>query len=459
MDKISQLQLLCNRPLGLSSEYAIYLQQYLQGEINVELPDIEGSIPRIEAMHHGGSYTGGFVSVLPIHGSLSHRSSWFDLGYETVKGWVYEALENDQVEGIVFEHASGGGEISGLFDFCDFVREASAVKPIWSVVNEHSMSADYCIAAATNRIIAPQSASVGSMGVVMAHMDVSEQMKEHGVKITLVHKGANKVLGNPYEPLSEGVKKALEDSLQAPYDHMIGQISGHLNIDEQELKNTEASIYSSSDALKKGLVHEIMSADDAIQAFSESLSNEQTIIGGTALKPIKKEGTSDENFAEIEAAYKSGQADGKKEAEDDMESLIDEEADKKAKAEIERREKIVGSKEAEGREDLANHLYEKGETVEDALKTLAFSPKKEVDTSGDNGSSGSSSKDDVDDFSDGRQTDDVDGSSDLGKPKGDSEGNSEDDEEDDNKEKFGKRTASVKSISEKIAAAQKRKVS
>jgi len=280
MDKISQLELLCNQPLGLSPRYAQYLQHHLNSVVFSDAELKENLKPeaamKIEAMHFGGNYIDGNIAVISVHGSLAHRSSYFDLGYEYLKGAILAALDNESVNGIILDQSSGGGEIAGLFDFCDFVREASAVKPIWAIVNEHSMSACYCISAACTKIIAPRSAHVGSMGVVTAHMDVSKAMEDAGYKITLIYKGNNKVVGNPYEPLSDSTIRDIEASLDAPYNMMIEQISGHLGITEQELKNTEASVYSSSDALQKGLIHEIMSADQAFEAFSEELSGESS---------------------------------------------------------------------------------------------------------------------------------------------------------------------------------------
>src|SRR5690606_39452839 len=41
----------------------------------------------------------------------------------------------------------------------------------------------------------------GSVGVVMAHASYEDYLEQEGIKVTLIHSGAHKTDGNPYEDL------------------------------------------------------------------------------------------------------------------------------------------------------------------------------------------------------------------------------------------------------------------
>lgn len=434
MDSIHQIDLIVNRPLAVSIDYAEKLQYCLSNSLAIELPETVALEPRMESVHadhDGSSPEEQFIAVIPVHGSLAHRSSYFDLGYNTLKGWISSAVANPKVSGIVLEHASGGGEVAGLFDFCDWVRSISGDKEIWSIVNEHSYSADYCLAASTNRIIAPKSAGVGSIGVVMAHVDMSKAMKDAGYKVTLIHKGANKVLGNPYEPLSEELKSRLEASLDQPYEQMTEQLAAHLDMDQEELKKTEASTFGAEIALQKGLIHDVMSADDALAEFSEHVTSKTEFsIGGSSLgTPTGKKDESTKVSAETQALIDAAFEEGKASASADEPDTAD-----IKKAESDRIMGILGHEEAVGREDLAKHLAAKGESIEDAVATLKISGKAAPSKGQSSGGAP-----DADAFAEGRKTDDVQTDVD--------EKEEESDEDDD---KFGRRTASVGNVTSLI---------
>ena len=57
------------------------------------------------------------------------------------------------------------------------------------------MSAGYVLASQADRIVLPRTGAVGSIGVVVMHADLSGQLSDAGVTVTLIHSGAHKVDG------------------------------------------------------------------------------------------------------------------------------------------------------------------------------------------------------------------------------------------------------------------------
>ena len=161
------------------------------------------------------------VAVIPIEGTLVNKTGTIDpysgmTGYDGLTVKLTEAYDDAEVRAIMLDIDSGGGEVAGCFDLVDLIHANQGRKPVWSVLSEDAYSAAYAIASAADRIIVPATGGVGSIGVVCLHADYSGQLAESGVKVTLIHAGAHKVDGNPYEPLPTEVR----DEIQAEIDQV-----------------------------------------------------------------------------------------------------------------------------------------------------------------------------------------------------------------------------------------------
>src|SRR5690625_5958075 len=108
---------------------------------------------------------------------------------------------------------SGGGEVAGNFDLVDTIRGYRGQKPIEAFVDEHAYSAAFSLESAADRIHVPRTGGVGSVGVVTAHIDVSEALQKQGVKFEFIHAGKHKVEGNSYEPLSAEARNQMQTQI------------------------------------------------------------------------------------------------------------------------------------------------------------------------------------------------------------------------------------------------------
>jgi hypothetical protein len=211
---------------------------------------------------------------------------------------------------------------------------------------------------------------VGSIGVVTSHVDVSDAMKDMGVKITFIFAGKHKVDGNAYQPLSDDVKARIQTRIDALYDVFVKSVARNRDMDEDEVRSTEALDYTAAEAIENGLADSIAPLDDAIAAFSANPSDaddtegEEEMSGsvpaaGAAVAQVQAQAALDATRAEGVAA---GKAEGLKEG---------------ATAERSRISAILGSEEAKGRSELAQHMaFETEMSADDAKKMLAKSPKE-----------------------------------------------------------------------------------
>ena len=78
-----------------------------------------------------------------------------------------------------------------------------------------AFSAAYLLASAAERVYAGRTSGLGSIGVIVSHLDVSASDEKLGYKYTIIHAGARKADFNPHEPLSEEARAVIEAERRA----------------------------------------------------------------------------------------------------------------------------------------------------------------------------------------------------------------------------------------------------
>lgn len=134
----------------------------------------------------------GTVGYLPIHGMIfRHANLFVQICGGTTYGQLatdFQALLDDpNVEAIVLEFDSPGGEVTGCREFADQVYRARGRKPVVAYVDGSACSAAYWIGSAAERVVTSPTGLVGSIGAMATFIDDSEAMARVGVReITLV---------------------------------------------------------------------------------------------------------------------------------------------------------------------------------------------------------------------------------------------------------------------------------
>jgi len=219
------------------------------------------------------------IAVIEISGVLVHRGAWIgqssgQTSYEGIAAQLTAAASDPMVRGIALEIDSFGGEVAGVFDLADAIRAVRAAKPVWALIAEHAFSAGYALASQADRIILPRTGAVGSIGVVMMHADLSGQLSDAGVTVTLIHSGAHKVDGNPYAPLPAPVRDRIQaeiDSIRMLFTETVAAGRGRRLSAEAALA-TEAECYRGADAVAAGLADEVSDPASAFAAFADAVN-------------------------------------------------------------------------------------------------------------------------------------------------------------------------------------------
>lgn len=210
------------------------------------------------------------IAVIPVQGTLVQKLGTLRpysgmTGYDGIRASFLTAINDDSVKGICFDIDSPGGEVAGCFDLVDEIYAARGAKPIWSILSENAYSAAYALASAADRIIVPRTGGVGSIGVIVMHVDWSQRIKSDGVQVTIITFGSRKAESNPYEALSEEAKKAIQSDVDEMGRLFVSTVSRNRGIAERAIRDTEASCYLAADGVQLGLADQVASPDVAFR--------------------------------------------------------------------------------------------------------------------------------------------------------------------------------------------------
>lgn len=240
------------------------------------------------------SETGGYrltphgIAVIPILGTLVNRGAFVGAqsgltSYEGLAHQLKEARKDTTVRGILLDMDTPGGEASGCFEVPELIREIRKSKPVFAFAGDMACSAGYAIASAANEIWTTRTGMVGSIGVVMVHMDRSAQLEQDGLKPTIIRSGAKKVDGNPYEPLPKAVRERLQaeaDNLRETFIATV--VAGRPSLSAEAVRATEAGVFTGAQALEAGLVDGIGTFDSLLEHMSKRLTGSPSVPAGFA---------------------------------------------------------------------------------------------------------------------------------------------------------------------------------
>jgi signal peptide peptidase SppA len=234
------------------------------------------------------------IAVIEIAGVLIHRGGWIgqssgQTSYEGIAAQIEAAASDPAVRGLALEIDSFGGEVAGVFDLADRIRAIRATKPVWAFVAEHAFSAGYALASQADRILLPRTGALGSIGVVVLHADLSGQLDQNGVRVTLIHSGRHKVDGNPYEPLPEAVRDDIQreiDVLRFLFTETVA-VGRAGRLSQDAAMATEAATFRGADAVAAGLADEVTDLASGFAAFRQFVAQRPLPFSPSSIRAVR----------------------------------------------------------------------------------------------------------------------------------------------------------------------------
>lgn len=211
------------------------------------------------------------VAVINIAGSLVDGSAGYAvyygvLGYDDIRAALASAVSDPEVGSILLNVRSGGGAVSGCHECSQLIGRVGKVKPVVAYTGGTMQSAALWLGSQAQHIVAGETAIVGGLGIVMVHVDRSEQLKAEGIKATVIRAGTDKALGNPYEALSDKAEKVLQGQADSMYNIFLGQVANGRGVTAEvaDDKYGQGVEFLGKAAKKAGLVDATGSYEDAM---------------------------------------------------------------------------------------------------------------------------------------------------------------------------------------------------
>lgn len=229
------------------------------------------------------------VAVISAMGGLVHRTrlaadSSLLIGYNDLAADLEDALAQADVHAIALVLDSPGGEVSGAFELAERIYGARGRKPIVAVADGMAASAAYLAASAADEVVLTPTSYVGSIGVVMRHVDFSRALANDGITVSHIFAGEHKIDGNPYQPLPDAVRAALQADIEGLYQMFVQAVAKHRGLSEQAVRDTRAGVYRGVAAVAARLADRIGTVDAVVAELAARRNHAVAAAVGLSLQ-------------------------------------------------------------------------------------------------------------------------------------------------------------------------------
>lgn len=263
------LDRLVNQPLAIrESKLQVLTEAIIIPLLLQRREDIETAIPVTEIKTRDTTFK---VATIQVFDSLVSKNG---AGYSGITSYENISAQIDSfiaagVQSIVFYLDSPGGEAFGLFSLTEKIRGLASrgIKTL-AYTDGLACSACYAIGAACSVFYAAEASLVGSIGVIMTHIDVSARDEQNGVVYTILRSKSEKALGDSHTPLTDTAKNkmmVLLDSLDTLFNNDV--LAGRENLTLENLLDFKGSEYMATEALSLGLIDKLSPSIET--AFSD----------------------------------------------------------------------------------------------------------------------------------------------------------------------------------------------
>jgi signal peptide peptidase SppA len=212
----------------------------------------------------------GSKAVISMSGTLVRKAGYLDAmcgmaGMDMLGKLMQSAFANDAVDHVILNWDSPGGSAIGTPELADIVFSARDSKRITSFVSGKMCSAAYYIGSAAHEIYSSSAInSIGSIGVVMQHIDQSAADSSEGLKYTYIYAGKHKVDGNPHESLSPEAHGRMQKSADYLYGIFLDSVSKFRGADLSSF--AEGQVFNAGQLIGTSMIDGIATLDEILRS-------------------------------------------------------------------------------------------------------------------------------------------------------------------------------------------------
>lgn len=229
-------------------------------------PKAPASRPTIAVVHANGQIISGDSQP---DGGLMDSSA---VGSRTMDEVFSEAMEDEQIKGIVLRIDSPGGSALASEVIWQTVRRFGEEKPVYVSIGSLAASGGYYIASAGHVVYISPTSIVGSIGVVGGKITLGGLYEKIGVNITRRSRGPMGDMFNSVAPFTPEQKVALLAAFERTYDQFLDRVSIGRGKRLQDVKAVaEGRLFTGRQAVANGMADKEGGLQDAITGLAAQL--------------------------------------------------------------------------------------------------------------------------------------------------------------------------------------------
>ncbi|MGB0899410.1 MAG: S49 family peptidase [Psychrobium sp.] len=224
------------------------------------------------------------VTVISVNGVISRYANLFHAicggtSAEMLAKDFDKALNDPNVNAIILNIDSPGGEVSGTHELGEMIFNARGSKPIHAYISGVGCSAAFWLASACDKIVIDATAIVGSVGVV-ASMTKKQQEEGQASFEFVSSQSPNKRLDIESKEGQSVIQSEIDDLA----DVFINRVARNLNINRDTVIQDfgRGGTAVGQKAVDKGMAHELGSLENLIKKLSNTDDNRSSTHGASS---------------------------------------------------------------------------------------------------------------------------------------------------------------------------------
>ncbi len=213
------------------------------------------------------------IAVIYAEGSITYMETSNEeivITPENISEKIMQLNKIPNLKGVVLRVNSPGGSALGAEMI---YKELSDIQvPIYVSMGSTAASGGYYISMAGDKIFANKSTLTGSIGVVSILPKLNKADEKYGINSSAIEKGKYSNIYDPFSELDNDSRNKIVSSMTETYKEFKSRVITNRKMTDEKLETlAQGRIWLGEEAKVNGLVDEIGSLDDTINALAKDL--------------------------------------------------------------------------------------------------------------------------------------------------------------------------------------------
>lgn len=237
------------------------------------LVPISASANLREKLIRQGRDGAGTIAIVSVHGIIDGGGS--PVEGEGALAFVSEQLraasEDKRVKAVILQIDSPGGGLTASDQLYNEVLELKAKnKIVLAWAGGLMASGGYYIAVGSDGIMATPTSTIGSIGVIMQHLQFRELLDKIGVKADPIVSGERKDIGSPFREMTPEERELLQEYIDTAHRRFVSVVAKGRGMEEEAVAElADGGFFMADAALEKGLIDRVGYIADALKWAEE----------------------------------------------------------------------------------------------------------------------------------------------------------------------------------------------